>query len=67
MSYAQIPFAQAVVAATHAPARLIRHDAEMGRVARGARADLSFWDREYQVIGTMVGGRFVYNRIEVAA
>jgi N-acetylglucosamine-6-phosphate deacetylase len=65
MSYAQIPFAQAVVAATHAPARLIRHDAEMGRVARGARADLSFWDREYQVIGTMVGGRFVYNRIEV--
>ncbi|MGA8476121.1 MAG: amidohydrolase family protein [Candidatus Cybelea sp.] len=67
MSYAQIPFAQAVIAATHAPARLIRHDAEMGRVARGARADLSFWDREYQVIGTMVGGRFVYNRIEVAA
>jgi N-acetylglucosamine-6-phosphate deacetylase len=67
MSYAQIPFAQAVVAATHAPARLIRHDAEMGRVARGARADLSFWDREYQVIGTMVGGRFVYNRIEVPA
>lgn len=67
MSYAQIPFAQAVVAATHAPARLIRHDAEMGRVARGARADLSFWDREYKVIGTMVGGRFVYNRIEVAA
>ena len=65
MSYAQIPFAQAVVAATHAPARLIRHDAEMGRVARGVRADLSFWDREYQVIGTMVGGRFVYNRIEV--
>ena len=66
MSYAQIPFAQAVVAATHAPARLIRHDADMGRVTRGARADLSFWDREYQVIGTMVGGRFVYNRTEVA-
>ncbi|HVN68383.1 MAG TPA: amidohydrolase family protein [Candidatus Binatia bacterium] len=67
MSYAQIPFAQAIVAATYAPARLIRHDGEMGRIVRGARADLSFWDREYQVIGTMVGGRFVYNRIEVAA
>lgn len=66
MSYAQIPFAAAIVAATHAPARLIHHDAEMGRVARGARADLSFWDKEYRVIGTMVGGRFVYNRIEVA-
>jgi N-acetylglucosamine-6-phosphate deacetylase len=66
MSYAQIPFAQAIVAATHAPARLIKHDTEMGRIARGARADLSFWDKEYRVIGTMVGGRFVYNRIEVA-
>jgi N-acetylglucosamine-6-phosphate deacetylase len=66
MSYAQIPFAQAIVAGTHAPARLIRHDAEMGRVTRGARADLSFWDREYRVVGTMVGGRFVYNALEVA-
>jgi N-acetylglucosamine-6-phosphate deacetylase len=67
MSYAQIPFAQAVVAATHAPARLIRHESELGRVTRGARADLSFWDREYQVVATMVGGRFVYSRLEVAA
>ena len=67
MSYAQIPFAAAIVAATHAPARLIRHDAELGRIARGARADLSFWDKEYHVIATMVGGRFVYNQIEVAA
>jgi N-acetylglucosamine-6-phosphate deacetylase len=67
MSYAQIPFAQAIVAATHAPARLIAHDTEMGRIARGARADLSFWDDEYQVVATMVGGRFVYNRMEVAA
>jgi N-acetylglucosamine-6-phosphate deacetylase len=65
MSYAQIPFAQAIVAATYAPARLIRHESEMGRIARGARADLSFWDDEYQVMATMVGGRFVYNRVEV--
>lgn len=67
MSYAQIPFAQAIVAATHAPARLIRHETEMGRIARGLRADLSFWDKEYRVIATMVGGRFVYSTIEVAA
>jgi len=67
MSYAQIPFAAAIVAATYAPARLIRHDAELGRIARGARADLSFWNKEYHVIATMVGGRFVYNEIEVAA
>ncbi|MFY9708709.1 MAG: amidohydrolase family protein [Candidatus Cybelea sp.] len=67
MSYAQIPFAQAIVAATHAPARLIRHETEMGRIARGLRADLSFWDKDYRVIATMVGGRFVYSTIEVAA
>jgi N-acetylglucosamine-6-phosphate deacetylase len=66
MSYAQIPFAQAIVAATHAPARSIRHEAELGRVTPGARADLSFWDREYQVVATMVGGRFVYSQLEVA-
>ncbi|MBV9718556.1 MAG: amidohydrolase family protein [Candidatus Eremiobacteraeota bacterium] len=66
MSYAQIPFAQAIVAATHAPARLIRHDGEMGRIAPGMRADLSFWDSDYRVIATMVGGNFVYNRVEVA-
>jgi N-acetylglucosamine-6-phosphate deacetylase len=65
MSYAQIPFAQAIVAATYAPARLIRHESDMGRIARGARADLSFWNDQYQVMATMVGGRFVYNRIEV--
>jgi N-acetylglucosamine-6-phosphate deacetylase len=66
MSYTQIPFAQAIVAATHAPARLIHHDGEMGRIACGMRADLSFWNSEYQIIGTMVSGRFVFNRIEVA-
>ncbi|HYL27637.1 MAG TPA: amidohydrolase family protein [Candidatus Nitrosotalea sp.] len=65
MSYAQIPFAQAIVAATHAPARLIRHESELGRIARGLRADFSFWDADYEVIGTMVGGRLVYNRLEV--
>lgn len=66
MSYAQIPFAQAIVAATYAPARLIRHESEVGRITRGARADVSFWDKDYSVIATMVGGRFVYNRMEVA-
>jgi N-acetylglucosamine-6-phosphate deacetylase len=67
MSYAQIPFAQAIIAATYAPAKLICHDGEMGRIARQMRADLSFWDKDYQIVGTMVGGRFVYNRAEIAA
>ena len=67
MSYAQISFAQAIVAATYAPARLIRHDGDMGRIAEGMRADLSFWDPAYQVIATMVGGRFVYTPAEAVA
>lgn len=67
MSYAQIPFAQAITAATYAPAKLIRHDSEMGRIARGMRADLSFWDGDYAITGTMVSGQFVYHRTEVAA
>ena len=61
------PFAQAIVAATYAPAKLIGLDGEMGRIAPGMRADLSFWDEDYAIVGTMVGGRSVYNRAEVAA
>jgi N-acetylglucosamine-6-phosphate deacetylase len=60
MSYADISFAQAVMAATHAPAKLIGHEAEIGRIASGLRADLSFWDEEYNIIGTMVAGTAVY-------
>jgi N-acetylglucosamine-6-phosphate deacetylase len=67
MSYAQIPFAQAITAATHAPAKLIHHDGEMGRIARGMRADLSFWDKDYRIVGTMVGGHVVFGRAEIAA
>jgi len=62
MSYTQIPFAQAIVAATSAPAKLIKHDGEMGRIAPGMRADLSFWDKEYEILGTMVGGHVVYDK-----
>ena len=67
MSYAQIPFAQAIVAATHAPAKLIAHESVMGRIAPNMRADLSFWDKDFAIIATMVGGRFVYNQTELTA
>jgi N-acetylglucosamine-6-phosphate deacetylase len=60
MSYADISFEQAVMAATHAPAKLIGLEGEMGRIAPGMRADLSFWDAEYKIIGTMVGGTAVH-------
>jgi N-acetylglucosamine-6-phosphate deacetylase len=67
MSYAQIPFAQAVVAATHAPAKLIGQEREMGRIVPRLRADLSIWDEDYRIASTIVGGRFVYQRDEVPA
>jgi N-acetylglucosamine-6-phosphate deacetylase len=60
MSYADISFAEAVMAATHAPAKLIGLEGEMGRLAPGMRADLSFWDAEYAIAGTMVGGTIVH-------
>jgi len=60
MSYADISFAQAVMAATHAPAKLVGLEGEMGRIAPGMRADLSFWNEDYEIIGTMVAGNAVY-------
>lgn len=63
MAYTEIPFGQAVQAATYAPAKLIGLEREVGRIAPGMRADLSFWDDEFSVIGTMVGGRTVYGNI----
>ncbi len=60
MSYAEISFAQAIVAATHTPAKLIGAQHELGRIAPGLRADLSFWDEDYTIIGTMVGGTVVH-------
>ncbi len=63
MAYTELPFAKAVVAATHAPAKLLGMDRELGRIAPGLRADLSFWDEEFTVIGTMVGGHTVFGEV----
>lgn len=67
MAYAQLPFEKAIVAATYAPARLIHHEQHLGRIAPGLRADLSIWDERYNVIGTIVGGQFVYNALAATA
>jgi N-acetylglucosamine-6-phosphate deacetylase len=63
MAYTELPFAKAVAAATLAPARLLGLDRELGRIAPGLRADLSFWDEAFQVAGTMVGGRIVFGEV----
>lgn len=60
MAYTELPFAAAIMAATYAPAKLLGYDSEMGRIAKGLRADLSFWDESFNVIGTMVGGAMVH-------
>ena len=60
MSYTELPFEQAVVAATAAPAKMLGCSGEMGKIEAGLRADLSFWNERYEAIGTMVGGTIVY-------
>jgi N-acetylglucosamine-6-phosphate deacetylase len=60
MEYTELPFESAIAAATSAPARLCGLTQEMGRIAPGLRADLSFWSRDYDVRGTMVGGKMVF-------
>ncbi|MGH7737841.1 MAG: N-acetylglucosamine-6-phosphate deacetylase [Candidatus Tyrphobacter sp.] len=66
MEYTQLPFEKAIESATYAPARLIKHDTMLGRIAPGLRADLSIWDAQHAVVGTMVGGEFVYNALAAA-
>ncbi|MDQ6932381.1 MAG: amidohydrolase family protein [Candidatus Eremiobacteraeota bacterium] len=59
MSYTELPFERAIVAATFAPAQLLNSERDIGTIAVGSRADFSFWDQHHAVIGTMVGGELV--------
>ncbi len=63
MSFADLSFAQAIIAATHAPAAMLGLHRELGRIAKGLRADLSFWDADYNVVGTMLAGKPIYGDI----
>ena len=63
MAYTEVPFAKAVAGATYAPAKMLGLSRDLGRIAPGLRADLSFWDAEYNVIGTMVGGVTVFGEV----
>ncbi len=60
MAYATIPFEQAIVSATAAPAGLLGIEREAGTIARGKRADLSIWSEQYEILATIVGGEPVY-------
>ena len=60
MAYATIPFEQAIVSATAAPAGLLGIEREAGTIARGKRADLSIWSEQYEILTTLVGGEPVF-------
>jgi N-acetylglucosamine-6-phosphate deacetylase len=66
MSYASIPFQQAIVCATDAPARLLGLQREMGSLEAGKRADLSIWSDTYQILTTLVGGHPVFGAHHLA-
>lgn len=55
--------AEALRMATEIPARLLGMS-DLGRIAAGAEADLTLFDRELRVVATIVGGRVVYQRKE---
>ena len=52
---------QAIVAASTVPARVIG-DTTRGRVAAGARADLTIFDSDGDVAATIIGGQMVFHR-----
>jgi N-acetylglucosamine-6-phosphate deacetylase len=67
MSYASIPFEQAIVNATAAPARLLGLEREIGTLEIGKRADLSIWSDTYQILATTVAGLPVHGAHHLTA
>lgn len=55
-----ISLPRAVVCVTHAPARAIGVDQEIGMLREGLRADLAVWDRFNRISHVFIGGRLVY-------
>lgn len=60
MEYTELPFERAVCAATQAPAQMLGLARDIGLIGKGMRADLSIWDADRNVIGTIVGGKVVH-------
>ena len=52
-----IPIDQAIMAATHTPARAIRMENEIGSIAPGKRADLTILNDDLSVYAVVLGGK----------
>ena len=52
-----VPLEQAVMAATHTPARAIRMDHEIGSIAPGLRADFTILNDDLTVYAVVLGGK----------
>jgi N-acetylglucosamine-6-phosphate deacetylase len=55
-----MPLAEAVRMASLTPARVIGQDQTKGSLAAGKDADLVIFDDDFQAVGTMIAGRWVY-------
>ena len=62
VNWFDLPVPEAVATATAVPARTLGITPSKGILTPGADADLVFLDSEFNVMKTMVGGRFVYTR-----
>jgi len=56
------PLVQAWPTTSLSQAQALGIDDEVGRISRGARADLTLLDAESQVVATVVGGRLAFLR-----
>lgn len=60
MEFTGLDFAQVIQMATRVPAEAMGIADQYGTVHTGFAADLTFFDRDYQVVSTMVTGDFKY-------
>ena len=60
MSYASIPFEQAIVNASATPALMLGIERDCGTLTPGKRADIVAWSGTYEVLTTIVGGHPVH-------
>ncbi|MER3438275.1 MAG: N-acetylglucosamine-6-phosphate deacetylase [Chloroflexota bacterium] len=66
IAWTEATVADALRMASEIPARLLGRS-DLGRIAVGATADLTLFDRDLRVVATIVGGQVVYQRKEMGA